>query len=349
MKKGLGRGLNSLLSIFEEEDEDLAYDLDNDVKPNTKKEKNENKQVDFEKTEEEIIKVKEEVKVQEPINEKIEGKMIVDINIENVIPNINQPRKQFNETALKELADSIKIHGVIQPIVVNRQDDGTYMIIAGERRWRASKIARKSTIPAIIQNYTDKQIAEVSIIENLQREDLNPIEAARAIKKLMQEYDFTQETVADRIGKSRSVIANTLRLLNLYPEIIKMVENNELSAGHARCLVVVDDVNMQLKFANQAKNNKMTVRDLEKAVKDYLNPKQKAVKTQSIELKEMVSEMSKLLSTKVSILGNDNKGRIFIDYYTKDDLDRIYEMLELIKSKTLTLKDLQTINKTKNI
>ncbi|MGN1227620.1 MAG: ParB/RepB/Spo0J family partition protein, partial [Christensenellales bacterium] len=261
-----------------------------------------------------------------------------------VIPNVNQPRKQFSETALKELADSIRIHGVIQPIVVNKLEDNKYMIIAGERRWRASKIARKTTIPAIMQNYTDKQIAEVSLIENLQREDLNPIEAARAIKKLMQEYDFTQETVADRIGKSRSVIANTLRLLNLYPEIIKMVENDELSAGHARCLVVVDDVNMQLKFANQAKNNKMTVRDLEKAVKEYLNPKQKVIKIQSLELKEMVSEMSKLFSTKVSILGNDNKGRIFIDYYTKDDLDRIYELLELIKEKTLTLKDLQNLN-----
>ena len=338
MKKGLGRGLNSLLSVFEDEDEDLAYDLDNDVKeePKTKKEKK-TENVSTEK----VVK-KEELK--EPVK-IIDGKSVVDININDIIPNVNQPRKQFNETALKELADSIKIHGVIQPIVVNRNDDGKFMIIAGERRWRASKIAKKTTIPAIIQNYSEKQIAEVSLIENLQREDLNPIEAARAIKKLMQEYDFTQESVADRIGKSRSVIANTLRLLNLYPDVIKMVENDELSAGHARCLVVVDDVNTQLKFANQAKNNKMTVRDLEKAVKEYLNPKPKKVVIQSLELKDMVSEMSKLFSTKVSILGNDNKGRIFIDYYTKDDLDRIFELIQLAKEKTLTLKDLQTINK----
>lgn len=338
MKKGLGRGLNSLLSVFEDEDEDLAYDLDNDVKeePKTKKEKK-TENVSTEK----VVK-KEELK--EPVK-VIDGKSVVDININDIIPNVNQPRKQFNETALKELADSIKIHGVIQPIVVNRNDDGKFMIIAGERRWRASKIAKKTTIPAIIQNYSEKQIAEVSLIENLQREDLNPIEAARAIKKLMQEYDFTQESVADRIGKSRSVIANTLRLLNLYPDVIKMVENDELSAGHARCLVVVDDVNTQLKFANQAKNNKMTVRDLEKAVKEYLNPKPKKVVIQSLELKDMVSEMSKLFSTKVSILGNDNKGRIFIDYYTKDDLDRIFELIQLAKEKTLTLKDLQTINK----
>ena len=338
MKKGLGRGLNSLLSVFEDEDEDLAYDLDNDVKeePKTKKEKK-TENVSTEK----VVKKEE---LNEPVK-VIDGKSVVDININDIIPNVNQPRKQFNETALKELADSIKIHGVIQPIVVNRNDDGKFMIIAGERRWRASKIAKKTTIPAIIQNYSEKQIAEVSLIENLQREDLNPIEAARAIKKLMQEYDFTQESVADRIGKSRSVIANTLRLLNLYPDVIKMVENDELSAGHARCLVVVDDVNTQLKFANQAKNNKMTVRDLEKAVKEYLNPKPKKVVIQSLELKDMVSEMSKLFSTKVSILGNDNKGRIFIDYYTKDDLDRIFELIQLAKEKTLTLKDLQTINK----
>lgn len=337
MKKGLGRGLNSLLSVFEDDDEDLAYELDNDIKKVDKKVVKEVKNESNNKK----LSTEKNGSVE---NFKIDGKMIIDINIDDIIPNVNQPRKQFNETALKELADSIKIHGVIQPIVVNKQDDGKYMIIAGERRWRACKIARKNKVPAIIENYTDKQIAEVSLIENLQREDLNPIEAARAIKQLMEEYDFTQETVADRIGKSRSVVANTLRLLNLYPEIIKMVEKNELSAGHARCLVVVDDVNMQLKFANQAKNNKMTVRDLEKAVKEYLNPKQKVVKVQSLELKEMVAEMSKVFATKVSILGNDNKGRIFIDYYTKDDLDRIYELLELIKEKTLTLKDLQNFN-----
>lgn len=358
MKKGLGRGLSSLLSAFEDEGEDLAYDLDNDVKEEkvVKPKKNAQSQI---KKENAVNETKLDAGVDSVDNSNIEtninkasvgdlskfdGKMVIELDIEDVIPNVNQPRKQFNETALKELADSIKIHGVIQPIVVNRQEDGKYMIVAGERRWRASKLARRKSIPAIIENFTDKQVAEVSLIENLQREDLNPIEEARAIKKLMQEYGFTQETVADRIGKSRSVIANTLRLLNLYPEVIKMVENNELSVGHAKCLVVVDDVNMQLKFANSAKNNKMTVRDLEKAVKEYLNPKQKVVKTQSLELREMVSEMSKLFSTKVSILGNDNKGRIFIDYYTKDDLDRIFELLELAKEKTLTLKDLQNIN-----
>lgn len=342
MKKGLGRGLNSLLSVFEDDGEDLSYDLENSVEKKPQKEK---KIIDEKNIDNAGNLKKENSSKEYNAKDVSNGKVVEELDIENVVPNANQPRKNFNENTLKELAESIKIHGVISPIVVNMQDDGKYMIIAGERRWRACKIAGKKKIPAIVEHYTEKQIAEVSLIENLQREDLNPIEAARAIKKLMQEYNFTQETVADRIGKSRSVIANTLRLLNLYPEIIKMVENNELSAGHARCLVVVDDVNTQLKFANQAKGNKMTVRDLEKAVKDYLNPKQKQVVTQSVELKDMVSEMSKLFATKVSILGNDNKGRIFIDYYNKDDLDRIFELVGLIKEKTLTLRDLQNFNK----
>ena len=161
----------------------------------------------------------------------------------------------------------------------------------------------------------------------------------------MEEYHFNQETVADRIGKSRSAVANSLRLLNLYPEVIEMVEKGELSQGHAKCLVVIDDYNVQLKFANQCKNDKINVRELERMVKDYLNPKPKKVVTQSMELKELVTEMQQVFSTKVSVLGNDNKGRIYIDYYTRDDLDRICELIELIKTKTLTLKDLSNFNK----
>lgn len=320
MKKGLGRGLDSLLSIYDNEvdETDNVTETSNKIKINDVK-----------------------------FTENTTYGSVNEINVEDIVPNINQPRKIFNEVALRELSDSIKIHGVIQPIVVNLESNGKYMIIAGERRWRASKLAKLKTIPAIVKNYSAKQVAEISLIENLQREDLNPIEAARAIKMLMDEYNFTQETVADRIGKSRSVIANTLRLLNLYPEIIKMVENNELSAGHARCLVVVDDINIQLKFAKQARNDKLTVRDLEKMVKEYLNPKQKTIKLQSLELKDMVEEMSRVFATKVSILGNDNKGRIYIDYYSRDDLDRIEEILDLVKEKQLTLKDLKNINKTK--
>lgn len=329
MKKGLGKGLGALLSVFEDEDENILEETN--VTQETKK-----------KTA--PVKNQNATKTQITTTEVKEG--VIELNIIDVTPNPNQPRKQFSESALKELADSIKIHGVIQPIVVNTTEDaGKYLIIAGERRWRASKLAGKTTIPAIIKNYTPKQITEISIIENLQREDLNPIEVARAIKRLIDEYGFSQETVADRIGKSRSAVANTLRLLNLYPEVIKMVENGELSQGHAKCLVVIDDINVQLKFANASKNNKISVRDLERMVKEYLNPKPKKEIKQSIELKELVNEMSRVFSTKVSVLGNDSKGRIYIDYYNKDDLDRIAELLELLKQKTLTLKDLSNFNK----
>ena len=320
MKKGLGKGLGALLSIYED-------DTEEDIEINEPK-----------------TKIKAPTKQADAGTEGVKGD-VQTLPISSVYPNPNQPRKNFDQTALKELADSIKIHGVIQPIIVNVDNTGKYMIIAGERRWRASQLAGKTEIPVIIKRFTDKQVAEISLIENLQREDLNPIEAARAIKKLMDEYSFNQETVAERIGKSRSAVANTLRLLNLYPDVIKMVENGELSQGHAKCLVVIDDNTVQLKFANQAKNNKLSVRDLERMVKEYLNPKPKKVVVQSIELKELISEMSKTFATKVSVLGNDNKGRIYIDYYSKDDLDRIAELLELLKTKTLTLKDLSNFNK----
>ena len=309
IKKGLGKGLNALLSIYDEEEE--------------REEREEN--------------VSRETKS----DNGIEG---VDISL--IYANPNQPRKNFDETALKELAMSIKTHGIIQPIVLNRAEDGKYMIIAGERRWRAAKIAGLTQVPAFIRNYTPKQIKEISIIENLQREDLNPIEAARAIKQLMDEYDLTQEAVADRIGKSRPAIANTLRLLTLPSDVVDMIENNKLSAGHARCLIPLSSSLEQTKVAQTAVAKKLSVRDLEKLVKNLLNPaKERPKAEQSIELKAMIEEMQRTFATKVSAIGNDNKGRIYIDYYSKDDLDRISELIQLINKKTLTLKDLTLLNK----
>ena len=309
IKKGLGKGLNALLSIYDEEEE--------------REEREEN--------------VSRETKS----DNGIEG---VDISL--IYANPNQPRKNFDETALKELAMSIKTHGIIQPIVLNRAEDGKYMIIAGERRWRAAKIAGLTQLPAFIRNYTPKQIKEISIIENLQREDLNPIEAARAIKQLMDEYDLTQEAVADRIGKSRPAIANTLRLLTLPSDVVDMIENNKLSAGHARCLIPLSSSLEQTKVAQTAVAKKLSVRDLEKLVKNLLNPaKERPKAEQSIELKAMIEEMQRTFATKVSAIGNDNKGRIYIDYYSKDDLDRIAELIQLINKKTLTLKDLTLLNK----
>lgn len=309
IKKGLGKGLNALLSIYDEEEErgERKENVSRETKPDN----------------------------------GIEG-----IDISLIYANPNQPRKNFDETALKELAMSIKTHGIIQPIVLNRAEDGKYMIIAGERRWRAAKTAGLTQIPAFIRNYTPKQIKEISIIENLQREDLNPIEAARAIKQLMDEYDLTQEAVADRIGKSRPAIANTLRLLTLPSDVVDMIENNKLSAGHARCLIPLSSSLEQTKVAQTAVAKKLSVRDLEKLVKNLLNPaKERPKAEQSIELKAMIEEMQRTFATKVSAIGNDNKGRIYIDYYSRDDLDRIAELIQLINKKTLTLKDLTLLNK----
>lgn len=298
IKKGLGRGLESLFAMYDEDNGNVNITNNNGNK------------------------------------KLVNGVDEIDINL--IKPNPNQPRKNFDQEALDDLACSIKVHGVIQPIVLNQMEDGSYMIIAGERRWRASKIAGLKTVPSVIKNYTERQIKEISIIENLQREDLNPIEAARAIKQLMDEYKLTQEVVSERIGKSRSNIANTLRLLSLYPEVIKMVEEGSLSAGHARSLVVINDVNLQLRLANQCIKEKWNVRDLEKAVKKVLNPQvvKKVSSDQSLELKELVNQMQRVFSTKVSAIGNDNKGRIYIDYYSRDDLDRLADYVEIIKKSS---------------
>lgn len=311
-KKGLGRGLDALFGAYKDD----SYDN---------------------------ITIKTQEK--KDIAPKAGG--VAEIDIEKIKPNPNQPRKNFDSEALNELAASIKMHGIVQPIVVNDMGDGTYMIIAGERRWRAANICGLKTVPAVVRNYTDKQVKEISIIENLQREDLNPIEAAKAIKELMDEYGLTQEVVADRIGKSRSSIANTLRLLSLYPDVLKMVEEGKLSAGHARCLVVVEDKNQQIKLAQLVVSKNLSVRELEKAVKNLESPQKRHIvmPEQSLELKELIIQMQKTFATKVSAIGNDNKGRIYIDYYTRDDLDRIAELLELLNKKEMTLQDLQNYNK----
>ena len=261
---------------------------------------------------------------------------VTEIEISSVFANPNQPRKVFDETALNELADSIKKHGVIMPIIVNKSGD-RFMIIAGERRFRASKIAGLTKIPVIVKNYDEKQIKEISLIENLQREDLNPIEAATAMRSLMNDYGMTQDDLADRIGKSRPAIANTLRLLTLSQEVIKMVANGTLSAGHARALIPVPQVD-QLKLAEEVVKNGLSVREVEKKVKEYFAPpeekaKKKVKQELSLELKELIADMQRVFGTKVNAIGNDKKGRIYIDYYTRDDLDRLSELLEVLKSK----------------
>ncbi len=272
-----------------------------------------------------------------PLPEDIKGLTEVDIDL--VRPNPNQPRKHFDEDALRELADSIKKHGMIMPIVVNNMEDGKYMIIAGERRYRAAKMAGKTTIPVVIREYTDREIKEISLIENLQREDLNPIEAATAMKQLMDEYHLTQEELAERIGKSRPAVTNTLRLLSLSPEVIHMVSSGKLSAGHARALVTLPE-DVQYKLANDTVKDGLSVRDIERSVRDYFaTPEELADKKDkkklqvSIELKDLIERMRHTFKTKVSLIGNDRKGRIYIDYYNTDDLDRISEIVDMVDKK----------------
>lgn len=265
-----------------------------------------------------------------------ERKNAEEMPLDKIYPNPNQPRKNFEEQSLRELADSIKKHGVIMPIVVNDDNTGRYMIIAGERRYRATKLAGLKTIPVIIRKYSEREIKEISLIENLQREDLNPIEAASAMKQLMVDYKLTQDELAERIGKSRPAIANTLRLLSLTPEVMEMVSEGKLSAGHARTLVPLAAED-QLSFAADAVKSGMSVRELEKKVRAFnMSPelldekKKKKRALASIELKNLIDRMRFAFRTKVSLIGNDQKGRIYIDYYSRDDLDRISEILDII-------------------
>ncbi len=265
-----------------------------------------------------------------------ERKNAEDMPLDKISANPNQPRKNFDEQALRELADSIKKHGVIMPIVVNDNGDGTYMVIAGERRFRASKLAGKDTIPVVIRKYNEREIKEISLIENLQREDLNPIEAATAMKQLMTDYKLTQDELAERIGKSRPAIANTLRLLHLTPEVMSMVAEGKLSAGHARTIVLLP-AEEQINFASEAVKNQSSVRELEKKVRAYNVPpeileerKKKKRALASIELKQLIERMRFAFRTKVSLIGTDKKGRIYIDYYSRDDLERISEILDII-------------------
>ncbi|MBD5636632.1 MAG: ParB/RepB/Spo0J family partition protein [Clostridia bacterium] len=261
---------------------------------------------------------------------------VEEISIRDIFPNPDQPRKEFDGDALFDLMKSIKEHGIINPIVVSPRD-GQYMIIAGERRYRAAQMAGLEKVPVIVKDYSEKEIQEISLIENLQREDLNPIEAAYGMKKLMEEYKLTQEVLAERLGKSRPAIANTLRLLTLDDAVISLVREGKLSSGHARTLVPVPKEEQRAIAAECVKNG-WSVREAERAVKQYLNPpevlakeKEKKNALQNAELKHLVERLRTALKTKVSLIGTDKKGRIYIDYYSRDDLDRLSEILDIIE------------------
>lgn len=270
-------------------------------------------------------------------NDDTKGEAVTQIESKLIDTNPNQPRKHFDEDALNELAVSIKNYGVIQPILVCPKEGGRYELIAGERRLRASKMAGLSFIPAIVKRFTESEMAEIALIENLQREDLNPIEEARAYRSLMEKYGFTQEELADKLGKSRPVIANSLRLLSLNPVVVEMVETGRLSAGHARCLASIKDMGVQATYALAACDKQLSVRQLENMVRAYLKPGKEPKPPKkafiSPELKELVNNMQRTFGTKVKAVGNNEKGRIFIDYYTKDDLIRIYELIDTLSEQ----------------
>ena len=266
-------------------------------------------------------------------NEEID-KGIVHLKISEVEPNRLQPRKYFDEEAIEELADSIRQFGIISPLLVQKKD-GYYEIIAGERRWRAAKKAGLKEVPVIIREFSSQEAVEISLIENIQREDLNPIEEARAYERLTVEYGLAQEEVAGRVSKSRSAVANSMRLLKLSPEVQKLVETGELSEGHARTIIPIIAPEMQNAVSEQIIKERLSVRQTEKLVRDLLHPGKKTVRMRDERRMTLLSNLSEnlkaALGTKVSIHQNGkNKGKIEIEYYSDDELDRLYELLRSI-------------------
>lgn len=256
------------------------------------------------------------------------------MKINEVEPNREQPRKNFEEDALLELADSIKQFGVLQPLIVQKKKD-YYEIIAGERRWRAAKLAGVKEIPVIIKEYTDQEIVEISLIENIQRENLNPIEEAMAFKKLLTEFHLKQDEVAERVSKSRTAVTNSMRLLKLSDKVQQMIVDDMISTGHARALLAIDDPEQQYILANKIFDEKLSVRETEKLVKDIKNPKKEKPKKEiqnSFVYENLEERMKSVIGTKVHVNHKPNgKGKIEIEYYSDSELERIFELLMSIR------------------
>ena len=268
------------------------------------------------------------------IEKIVEKKGVETLKITEVEPNREQPRKNFDEDALLELADSIKQYGVIQPLIVQKKADH-YEIIAGERRWRAAKMAGVKEIPVIIKDYTDQQVMEISLIENIQREDLNPIEEAMAYKNLMEEFHLKQDEIAEKVSKSRTAVTNSMRLLKLDKRVQQMMIDDMISAGHARTLITIEDPDAQYNIATKIFDEKLSVRETEKLVKLLQKPevkKEKVEKVNSFIYKDIEEKMKAILGTKVTVdHKSNNKGKISIEYYSNEELERILYLLESIK------------------
>ena len=308
-RKGLGKGINNLIP-------------ETDVIRSTPKKKTEKKEV----VKEVVKEVIKEVKV------PVSGDTMMKIS--DIEPNREQPRKNFDKEALQELADSIKQFGIIQPIVVQKKDD-YYEIIAGERRWRAAKLAKLKEVPVIIKEYSDREVMEIALIENIQRKDLNPIEEALAYKSLIDEYSLKQEELANRVSKSRTAIANSMRLLKLTDSVQTMLINDEISMGHARALLTLEQEDLQIEAAKTIVSKGLSVRDTEKLVKSILNPKQVKLPIPSAEAAiydAIANKLREKMGTKVSINHKKNgKGKIEIEYYSQEELERLLEMFDDIK------------------
>jgi ParB family chromosome partitioning protein len=259
---------------------------------------------------------------------KIHKESIKYIDINLIVANVNQPRQEFDKEALSELANSIEINGLIQPIIVRKIKD-KYEIIAGERRWRACKAAGLKEIPSLLKDVTEDVAAKFALIENIQREDLSPIEEAVAYKRLMSDFNLTQDEVASQVGKSRSYIANTIRLLNLDKEIIDYIAKGELTAGHGKVLLGIKEKNQQLATAKKIINNNLNVRETENVVRGNVNPIKKAgdkIRKDSYAI-DLEDSLMKALGTKVNLIQGNKKGKIEIEYYGNEDLERLIDIL----------------------
>ena len=293
-KKGLGKGLDSLI-------------------PNNRNVKPANPDISTEQVKQPELK---------------SGEQMMKINM--VEPNRDQPRKNFEEDALLELADSIKQFGVLQPLLVRKNKD-YYEIIAGERRWRAAKLAGIKEVPVIIKDYSEQEIVEIALIENIQRENLNPIEEAMAYKKLLEEFNLKQDEVAERVSKSRTAVTNSMRLLRLNDKVQQMIIDDMISTGHARALLAIDDKEQQYILANKIFDEKLSVRETEKLIKDIKNPKkskEKKVIEHVFIYNDLEEKMKEVMGTKVSIASKGKgKGKIEIEYYSDKELERMFDMI----------------------
>ena len=270
---------------------------------------------------------KQELEQNLSILNKENENQVVNVKIADIYPNNNQPRLYFDEDKVIALCESIKKYGVLQPIVLKPDEDGKYMIIAGERRYRASIMAKKDEIPAIIKDIPIKEVMEIALVENLQRENLNIIEEAKAYKNLIEQYKSTQEELAVLVGKSRPYITNTMRLLNLSKEVKKYIELDEISPGHGKALLRISDEMKQIELAQKIIKENLSVRKTEELVKNIIEDKKNKLKEKDIFIKDIEDRLMNTLGTKVNITSGKKKGKIEIEYYTDEDLNDIIDRL----------------------